>query len=59
METNLSLVFEHIEQDLNAYIENCPQPGLPEWKAKVYTINYAISPKSIPSAKHLPYTPLK
>lgn len=37
METNLSLVFEHIEQDLNAYIENCPQPGLPEWKAKDIT----------------------
>lgn len=37
METHLSLVFEHIEQDLNAYIENCPQPGLPEWKTKDIT----------------------
>lgn len=36
-ETHLSLVFEHIEQDLNAYLENCPQPGLPEWKIKDVT----------------------
>lgn len=34
-ETHLSLVFEHIEQDLSVYLENCPQPGLPEWKIKV------------------------
>ena len=35
-ETHLTLVFEHIEQDLNAYLEHCPQPGLPEWKIKVW-----------------------
>ena len=34
-EKYLSLVFEHIEQDLSAYLDNCPQPGLPEWKIKV------------------------
>ena len=37
-ETHLSLVFEHIEQDLSVYLENCPQPGLPEWKIKVCTV---------------------
>ncbi|XP_020632829.1 cyclin-dependent kinase 6-like [Orbicella faveolata] len=36
-ETHLSLVFEHIEQDLSVYLENCPQPGLPEWKIKDIT----------------------
>ncbi|CAH3129199.1 unnamed protein product [Porites lobata] len=36
-ETHLTLVFEHIEQDLNAYLEHCPQPGLPEWKIKDIT----------------------
>ena len=37
-ETHLSLVFEHIEQDLSVYLENCPQPGLPEWKIKVCSV---------------------
>lgn len=44
-ETHLSLVFEHIEQDLSVYLENCPQPGLPEWKIKVCTVkvhNYQV-----------------
>lgn len=36
-EKYLSLVFEHIEQDLSAYLDNCPQPGLPEWKIKDLT----------------------
>ena len=30
----LYLVFEHIEQDLSTFLENCPPPGLPPTKAK-------------------------
>lgn len=34
-EIHLNLVFEHVEQDLAAYIDDCPPPGISEWKAKV------------------------
>jgi len=34
-ETHLNLVFEHVEQDLAAFIDDCPPPGISEWKAKV------------------------
>ena len=27
-EMNLFLVFEHVDQDLNLYIEKCPPPGM-------------------------------
>lgn len=37
-ETHLNLVFEHVEQDLAAYIDDCPPPGISEWKAKVCNI---------------------
>lgn len=30
----LTLVFEHIEQDLTTYLEGCPPPGLNEWRIK-------------------------
>ncbi|KXJ25500.1 cyclin-dependent kinase 6 [Exaiptasia diaphana] len=33
-EIHLNLVFEHVEQDLAAYIDDCPPPGISEWKAK-------------------------
>ena len=34
-EIHLNLVFEHVEQDLAAYIDDCPPPGISEWKVKV------------------------
>ena len=30
----LYLVFEHVEQDLNTFLEHCPPPGLPADKVK-------------------------
>lgn len=37
-ETYLTLVFEHIDQDLACYLEQCPSPGLSEWKIKVCSL---------------------
>ena len=33
-EMNLFLVFEHVDQDLNLYIEKCPPPGLAQDRIK-------------------------
>ena len=33
-EMNLFLVFEHVDQDLNLYIERVPPPGLPHDRIK-------------------------
>ena len=30
-EMNLFLVFEHVDQDLNLYIEKCPPPGMQDF----------------------------
>ncbi|XP_028404431.1 cyclin-dependent kinase 4-like [Dendronephthya gigantea] len=30
----LTLVFEHVEQDLTTFLENCPPPGLSPWTIK-------------------------
>ena len=49
-ETHLSLVFEHIEQDLSVYLDNCPQPGLPEWKIKV-NVKYGMQSNTTVSPK--------
>jgi hypothetical protein len=33
----LTLVFEHVEQDLTNCLEKCPPPGLSAWSIKVWS----------------------
>lgn len=34
-ETKVTLVFEHVDQDLKTYLEKAPAPGLPPGRIKV------------------------
>ena len=34
-DTNLTIVFEHVEQDLSQFLRDFPSPGLPEHLIKV------------------------
>lgn len=36
-ETKLTLVFEHVDQDLTTYLEKAPDPGVPPETIKVPT----------------------
>lgn len=36
-ETKVTLVFEHVDQDLKTYLEKAPAPGLPPGRIKVRT----------------------
>lgn len=36
-ETKVTLVFEHVDQDLKTYLEKAPAPGLPPARIKVRT----------------------
>lgn len=36
-ETKVTLVFEHVDQDLKTYLEKAPAPGLPPARVKVRT----------------------
>lgn len=36
-ETKLTLVFEHVDQDLTTYLEKAPDPGVPPETIKVTT----------------------
>lgn len=35
-ETKLTLVFEHVDQDLTTYLEKAPDPGVPPETIKVF-----------------------
>lgn len=37
-ETKLTLVFEHVDQDLTTYLEKAPDPGVPPETIKVNVI---------------------
>lgn len=38
-ETKLTLVFEHVDQDLTTYLEKAPDPGVPPETIKVLAAN--------------------
>lgn len=38
-ETKLTLVFEHVDQDLTTYLEKAPDPGVPPETIKVLPAN--------------------
>lgn len=42
-ETKLTLVFEHVDQDLTTYLEKAPDPGVPPETIKVMTSGYYSS----------------
>lgn len=35
-ETKLTLVFEHVDQDLTTYLDKVPEPGVPTETIKVF-----------------------
>lgn len=37
-ETKLTLVFEHVDQDLTTYLDKVPEPGVPTETIKVLSI---------------------
>lgn len=44
-ETKLTLVFEHVDQDLTTYLEKAPDPGVPAETIKVTIVMYKYSGK--------------
>ena len=49
-ETQLLLVFEHVDQDLDTYLKNSPDNGLDENRIQVFIYLHQLFSKSV---KHL------
>lgn len=46
-ETKVTLVFEHVDQDLKTYLENAPAAGLSPARVKVRTYSQCFDPDSV------------
>lgn len=46
-ETKLTLVFEHVDQDLTTYLDKVPEPGVPTETIKVFKKILAIISENI------------
>lgn len=55
-ETKLTLVFEHVDQDLTTYLDKVPEPGVPTETIKVPRIilNGWLDSPGLQPVEHLP-----
>lgn len=51
-ETRLTLVFEHVDQDLTTYLEKAPDPGVPPETIKVFHHSGRAGVRSKSNAAH-------
>lgn len=52
-ETRLTLVFEHVDQDLTTYLEKAPDPGVPPETIKVFHHSGCAGVRSKSNAAHI------
>lgn len=52
-ETRLTLVFEHVDQDLTTYLEKAPDPGVPPETIKVFHHSGRAGVRSKSNAAHI------